>query len=62
MTPEQIQQEINKCYEDPVYFYNTYTTQGRQHPVTQEHYEVLIKLANSPVILRGRRGNWMEIN
>jgi hypothetical protein len=39
MDKEQIESEFYKCKSDPVYFFNTYTAQGKEKPITKEDWE-----------------------
>jgi hypothetical protein len=39
LTPEQAQSEMLKCQSDPVYWFNNYTAQGREKPITKEDWD-----------------------
>ena len=40
MTNEEFEHEMLRCINNPVYFYNKYTTQGQQYPITHEVYNI----------------------
>ena len=59
MTQEE---EMQKCRDDPAYFYNTYTTYGQKNPLTDQQSEWYNKLANMEgrfVFIRGRQQNYI---
>ena len=45
LTPEQAQAEMLKCQADPRYFFNTYTKQGREKPITEDDWNDMLALA-----------------
>ena len=55
MTDEDFKYEMLRCISNPVYFYNKYTTQGQEHPITQEVYDQAKDL-RIKAILKGRKG------
>ena len=61
MTQEE---EIQKCKDDPAYFYNTYTTQGQKRPLTplqMEWYNRISKMQKDThfVLLRCRQRDYI---
>lgn len=54
--------EIKKCQESPLYFYNTYMLKEGQRPMEQQEYDLLVKqmeLYRNSVPIRMRRGNYV---
>ncbi len=54
------EEEIKKCQESPLYFYNTYMLKEGQRPMTQQEYDLLVKQMEgyrNGIPLRMRRGN-----
>ena len=52
-------EEMKKCEESPLYFYNTYVQFEGKRPLTQEQYDLLVKeveLHRNGKPLRGRTG------
>jgi hypothetical protein len=56
------EEEIKKCKENPLYFYNTYILKEGQRPMEQQEYDLLVKqveLYRNAIPLRMRRGNYV---
>ena len=56
------EEEIKKCQESPLYFYNTYMLKEGQRPMEQQEYDLLVKqmeLYRNSVPIRMRRGNYV---
>ena len=56
------EEEIKKCQESPLYFYNTYILKEGQRPMEQQEYDLLVKqmeLYRNDIPLRMRRGNYV---
>ena len=54
------EEEIKKCQESPLYFYNTYMLKEGQRPMEQQEYDLLVKQMEgyrNGIPLRMRRGN-----
>jgi hypothetical protein len=56
MTQEE---ELQRCKEDTVYLYNTYTEQGKRRPITQREYDLFTKYNGRYIFLKGRRSNYI---
>lgn len=56
------EEEMKKCQESPLYFYNTYMLKEGQRPMQQQEYDLLVKqmeLYRNSVPVRMRRGNYV---
>ena len=60
MKQEEISpEEIRKCKEDPVYFYNKYVRKAGEPELTKEQYERAVMITNSKWHVKARRGNFI---
>lgn len=49
-------EEMKKCKEDPLYFYNKYVKHEGKRDLTQEEYNAVVKARNSHFVLKSRDG------
>lgn len=52
---QQDKEELERCQQSPVYFYNKYVRKEGQKILTEEEYENSVKKGEAFAILKGRR-------
>jgi hypothetical protein len=56
------EEEMKKCQESPLYFYNTYVLKEGQPPLTEEQYLLhvkMVELQRNAIPIRMRRGDYV---